>query len=139
MSVNNITLVGNIGRDARVKTTPGGTAVTEFQLATDNVWYSKTNGSKNERTDWHDIVIFGSYGENIAHKLTKGSLVSVEGRIRTRIQEVTLEDGSKFRFKKVDIVASNKEMGVKFLNMRRSEDIDHVDGSDFADAWADNK
>jgi single-strand DNA-binding protein len=81
-SVNKVILVGNLGRDAETKFTPGGTAVTKFAVATSRRWKDKQSGEWKEETDWTNIVLWQA--ENLANYLTKGKQVYVEGRIHTR-------------------------------------------------------
>lgn len=81
-SVNKAILIGNLGRDAETKFTPGGTAVTKFAVATSRRWKDKQSGEWKEETDWTNIVLWQA--ENLANYLTKGTRVYVEGRIHTR-------------------------------------------------------
>ena len=80
-SVNKAILIGNLGRDAETKFTPGGTAVTKLAVATSRRWKDKQSGEWKEETDWTNIVLWQA--ENLANYLTKGTRVYVEGRIHT--------------------------------------------------------
>ena len=82
-SVNKVILVGNLGRDAEVRYTPGGAAVAKFSLATTEVWNDK-GGQRQERTEWHNIDLWGKQAENLSEYLQKGKQVFVEGRIQSR-------------------------------------------------------
>ena len=82
-SVNKVILVGNLGRDAEVRYTPGGAAVARFSIATTEVWNDKS-GQKQERTEWHKVAMFGRLAEIAAEYLRKGSQVYIEGKLRTR-------------------------------------------------------
>ncbi len=84
-SVNKVILLGNLGKDAESKFTPGGTSVATFSIATS--WRNKDQqtGEWKEHTDWHNIVLWRA--ENIAPYLTKGTQVYVEGRLQTRNYE----------------------------------------------------
>lgn len=82
-SLNKVMLIGNLGRDAEVKYTPGGSAVSSFSIATTETWTDK-QGEKNEKTEWHRIVLWGKTAESLANYLTKGKQVYVEGRMQTR-------------------------------------------------------
>lgn len=84
-SVNKVILVGNLGRDAETKFTPGGRSRTTFTVATSRSWKDAQTGETKEQTDWHNIVLWGS--EKIAEYLTKGKTVYVEGRLTTRSYE----------------------------------------------------
>ena len=81
--VNKVILVGNLGRDPELRYTQGGQAVANFTLATTESWMSK-DGQKEERTEWHRIVVWGRIAENCAQYLAKGRSVYVEGRLQTR-------------------------------------------------------
>ncbi len=83
MSVNKVILVGNLGRDPEVRFTGGGKAVCHFPVATTEVW-NDANGERRERTEWHNISVWGKQGENCGKYLSKGRQVYVEGSIRTR-------------------------------------------------------
>lgn len=76
-------LIGNLGRDAELKYTPGGAAVCNFSLATTEKWKDK-NGQQNEKTEWHRVNLWGKAAEAVAEYLTKGKSIYVEGRIETR-------------------------------------------------------
>jgi len=92
MSVNKVILVGRLGADPEVRYSGGGTAVTNFRLATDRK-YTNKQGEKVDETEWHRCVAFGRTGEVCGEYLHKGSLIYVEGRIRTR--EWQDKDGNK--------------------------------------------
>jgi single-strand DNA-binding protein len=81
--VNKAILVGNLGRDPELRHTPNGQAVVNFTLATSESWTDKS-GERQERTEWHRIVVWGKTGEMCAQYLSKGRTVYVEGRIQTR-------------------------------------------------------
>jgi single-strand DNA-binding protein len=90
--VNKVILVGNLGRDPEVRYTPGGQAVANFTIATNEAWTDKS-GQKQERTEWHRIVVWGKQAELCGEYLTKGRQVYVEGRLQTR--EWTNKEGAK--------------------------------------------
>src|SRR5205809_6215243 len=83
-SVNKVILVGNLGRDAELRYTPGGAPVATLNLATTEVWNDKTSGQKQEKTEWHRIVLWGKSAESLSEYLTKGKQIYVEGRLQTR-------------------------------------------------------
>jgi single-strand DNA-binding protein len=83
-SVNKVILVGNLGRDAELRYTPGGAPVATLNLATTEVWNDKTSGQKQEKTEWHRIVLWGKSAESLAEYLTKGKQIYIEGRLQTR-------------------------------------------------------
>ncbi len=90
-SVNKVILVGNLGRDAEMRFTPGGAAVATLNLATTEVWNDK-GGQKQEKTEWHRIVVWGKMAESLKDYLIKGKQIYVEGRLQTREWE---KDGVK--------------------------------------------
>jgi single-strand DNA-binding protein len=81
--VNKAILVGNLGRDPELRHTPNGQAVVNFTLATSENWTDKS-GERQERTEWHRIVVWGKTAEMCNQYLSKGRTVYVEGRIQTR-------------------------------------------------------
>src|SRR3954452_5839331 len=83
-SVNKVILVGNLGRDAELRYTPGGAPVATLNLATTEVWNDKTSGQKQEKTEWHRIGLWGKTAESLSEYLTKGKQIYVEGRLQTR-------------------------------------------------------
>lgn len=81
--VNKAILVGNLGRDPEVSYTQGGTARCRFPLATGES-YTNNAGERIDRTEWHNIVVWGKQAETVGKYLQKGRQVFVEGRIQTR-------------------------------------------------------
>ncbi len=90
-SVNKVMLLGNLGRDAETKFTPGGAAVTRFSIATSFNRKDQQSGEWKEETNWTNITLWK--GENVAPYLLKGTRVYVEGRLQTRSYED--KDGKK--------------------------------------------
>jgi single-strand DNA-binding protein len=82
-SVNKVILIGNLGKDPDLRYTPGGAAVVNFPIATNERWKDK-NGQPQERTEWHNIVLWGRLAEIANDYLKKGSSVYIEGRLQTR-------------------------------------------------------
>jgi single-strand DNA-binding protein len=97
-SVNKVILVGNLGRDAELRYTPGGAAVSKFSLATTEVWNDKA-GQRQERTEWHNIDLWGKQAETLNEYLRKGKQVYIEGRLQT--DEYTDKEGTKRKSTKV--------------------------------------
>ena len=81
--VNKVILIGNRGVDPEVRYTPQGTAVANFRLATNESWTDKS-GQKQDRTEWHRIVVWGKLAELCGEYLQKGRQVFVEGKLQTR-------------------------------------------------------
>jgi single-strand DNA-binding protein len=104
--VNKVILVGNLGADPETRSMPSGMTVTNIRIATSESWKDKTSGAQQERTEWHNIALFGRLGEIAAEYLRKGSQVFVEGKLRTRKwQDKTGND----RFT-TEIIADNMQM-----------------------------
>ena len=82
-SVNKVILVGNLGADPEKRVTGTGQVVTNFNIATTDRWNDKS-GQRQERTEWHRIVVWGQQAENCAQYLSKGRPVYIEGSLRTR-------------------------------------------------------
>ena len=82
-SVNKVILVGNLGKDPEVRYMPNGEAVCNFSIATTDSWKDKA-GAKQERTEWHNIVMYRKLAEIAGEYLKKGRPVYVEGRLQTR-------------------------------------------------------
>jgi single-strand DNA-binding protein len=82
-SVNKVILLGNLGRDPETRYTTGGDAVTNLRIATSEQWKDKS-GEKQERTEWHTVVLFGRQAEIAGEYLKKGRSVYIEGRLQTR-------------------------------------------------------
>lgn len=81
--INKVFLIGRLGQDPEVRYTPTGGAVANFSIATSESWTDK-GGQKQERTEWHRIVVWGKLGELCGQYLSKGRQAFIEGRIQTR-------------------------------------------------------
>jgi single-strand DNA-binding protein len=92
-SLNKVFLIGNLGRDAEQRHTTSGRAVSNFTLATTDNWTDKSSGQRQERTEWHRVVVWGRQAESLQPYLTKGKQICVEGRLQTR--EWNDRDGNK--------------------------------------------
>jgi len=82
-SLNRVLIIGNLGSNPEVRSIAGGQTVASFSVATNEVWNDK-QGQKQERTEWHKVVVWGRQAEFCGQYLQKGSTVFVEGRIQTR-------------------------------------------------------
>lgn len=91
-SVNKVILIGNLGSDPEVRYTQGGSAVANFNIATNESWTNK-DGKREERTEWHRIVVWGKQAELCGEYLSKGRTVYIEGRLQTR--EWNDKDGNR--------------------------------------------
>ena len=83
MSVNKVILVGNLGQNPELKYTPNGQAVCNLSIATNESWTGK-DGQKQEKTEWHRLVLFGKLAELAGQYLQKGRQVYIEGKLQTR-------------------------------------------------------
>lgn len=80
---NKVILVGNIGSDPELRFTQGGQAVLNIRLATTESWFDKEANERKERTEWHNVVVWGKRAEGLAKILAKGAAIFVEGGLRT--------------------------------------------------------
>ena len=83
MSLNKVMLIGNLGKDPELRFTPSGRAVARFSIATSEQW-TTPEGQKQERTEWHNVVVWGKQAESCGQYLSKGRQVFIEGSIRSR-------------------------------------------------------
>jgi len=111
--VNKVILIGNLGRDPELRYTQGGQPVASFSLATSENWNDRQSGERQERTEWHRIVVWGRTAEMCAKYLSKGRTVYIEGRLQTREWED--KDGNKRRTTEVNAQT------VQFLGGGRGE------------------
>lgn len=100
--LNKVMLIGRLGRDPEIRYSQQGLAVVKFSIATSEQWTDKSSGERQEKTEWHRIVIFGKPAETCEKYLSKGSQVYIEGRLQTSSYE---KDGQTHYG--TDIVASN--------------------------------
>jgi single-strand DNA-binding protein len=113
-SVNKVILVGRLGKDPEIRSTPSGTSVAKFTLATDDKFTDRA-GEKQERTEWHNITAWGKLGEICGQYLKKGKLVYIEGSIRTESWDDKETGVKKYR---TEIVAN----GMQMLDRRGDEE-----------------
>ena len=104
--INKVILVGRLGKDPEVRSTPQGTSVAKFTVATDERFTDKS-GEKQERTEWHNITAWGKLGEICGQYLKKGKLVYIEGSIRTDSWDDKESGQKKYR---TEIVANTMKM-----------------------------
>jgi single-strand DNA-binding protein len=110
-SLNKVILIGNLGKDPELKMTPSGQPFARFSLATTETWRSQA-GEKQQRTEWHNIVVWGKPAETAEKYLRKGKQIMVEGRIQYR--DYTDQSGVKKTY--TDIRCDN------FVMLGRMED-----------------
>ncbi|MFH1153723.1 MAG: single-stranded DNA-binding protein [Pseudomonadota bacterium] len=100
--LNKVMIIGNLGRDPEIRYSQQGLAVVKLAVATSDEWTDKNSGQKQEKTEWHRVVVFGKQGENCEKFLSKGSKVYVEGRLQTSSYE---KEGQTHY--STDIIAAN--------------------------------
>jgi len=105
MAVNKVILVGNLGKDPELRYTPSGAAVASFPLATSERFKNR-NGEQQERTEWHNIVVWRNLAEICGKYLHKGKQIYIEGRIQTR----SYDDRDGNRRYITEIVADQMQM-----------------------------
>ena len=102
MNLNKAMIIGNLTRDPEVRSTPSGQTVASFAVATNLVWTDQS-GQKQEKVEFHNVVVWGKLAELCSQYLTKGSKVHIMGRLQTRSWEGT--DGAKKQ--RTEIIASD--------------------------------
>lgn len=109
MYLNKAILIGNLTRDPELKAIPSGNKVCTFSIAT-NRTYKDANGVRQEKTDYHNIVVWGKTAENVATYMKKGSQILVEGRMETRSWDDAATNTKKYR---TEIIADTVQFGSK--------------------------
>jgi single-strand DNA-binding protein len=104
--INKVILVGRLGKDPEIRSTPQGSTVAKFTVATDEK-FTDREGNKQERTEWHNIAAWGKLGEICGQYLKKGKLVYIEGSIRTDSWDDKESGQKKYR---TEIIANTMKM-----------------------------
>ncbi len=126
-SLNRVQLLGNLGKDPDLRSTPSGMSVCSFSVATTDSYKDK-DGAWKDITDWHNVVVWNKLAEIASNSLRKGSKVLVEGRLKTRSYE---KDGVTRYI--TEVVADN----IIFLESRSSSDPYSSAASQFDDSWSE--
>lgn len=108
MNLNKVFLIGRLTRDPEIRALPSGQQVASFGLATDR-YYKDKSGQKQQKTEFHNIVVFGKLSQVASQYLTKGSLAMIEGRLQTR----AWQDSSGQKRSRTEIVAERMQLGPK--------------------------
>lgn len=108
MNVNKVIIVGRLTRDPDMRTTPTGQSVATLGMATNNYWTDKT-GQKQERTEFHTVVLWGKLAEVAGQYLTKGQECFVEGRLQSR----SYTDKQGQERKVTEIIGENMQLGAR--------------------------
>jgi single-strand DNA-binding protein len=124
-SLNKAMLIGNVGREPRLKHTPGGIPVVTFRLATTETWRER-NGAIREHTDWHTVVAWRGLAQTTNKVIQKGDKVYVEGKIQTRI----FDDKTGIRKTVVEILADNVLLIGRNRNRRPDGEIEETTEGD---------
>lgn len=104
-NLNKVMLIGRVGADPEVRYTKSGQAVADVRMATNDYWKDK-QGNKQERTEWHSIVLWGRQAEFAQNYIKKGRLIFVEGRLQTR----DWMDQQNTKRYKTEVVANNVQL-----------------------------
>jgi single-strand DNA-binding protein len=116
-SVNKVVIIGRVGRDSELGYFRDGTPVTNLSVATSSQWSDKASGNRKEKTEWHRVVAIGKQAEFASQHATKGALVYVEGRLRSR----DWKDQSGAKRTSTEIVADRIH-----LLSRKTGDTEHL-------------
>ena len=128
--INKVIIIGTLGSDPDVRYMPSGNQVANLSIATNETWKDKQTGDKQERTEWHRLVLFGRLADIAAEFLKKGSHIYVEGRLQTRKWQGN--DGQD-RYT-TEIIGSNLQMiGGKRQEKPRVNDTSSTVDNDFDD------
>lgn len=106
MNLNKVMLVGRLTRDPEIRNTPSGQSVATLSMATNRFWKDKS-GQRQDKTEFHNIVLWGRLAEIAGQYLTKGQEAYIEGRLETR--KYTTKDGQERRT--TEIIAENMQLG----------------------------
>jgi single-strand DNA-binding protein len=106
MNLNKVFILGRLTADPQLRTTPSGAQVSSFGVATNRVWTDKS-GSRQEEAEFHNVVVWGRQAEIATQFLTKGSLVLIEGRLRTR----TWQNNQGQNIKTTEIICERMQLG----------------------------
>ncbi|MCK5742417.1 MAG: single-stranded DNA-binding protein [Chlorobi bacterium] len=101
-SINRVTLLGNLGRDPELRSTPSGQSVCSVSIATTDSYKDKTSGEWVDSTEWHNLVFWAYNADKAAQYLKKGSRVCIEGKLKTRNYE---KDGVTRYFTEVHVLS----------------------------------
>ena len=82
--INKVILIGNLGTNPELKYASGGGAILNLSIATSEAWTDKNTGQKQEKTEWHRVVLFGKLAELVSKYCNKGSKLYIEGKLQTR-------------------------------------------------------
>ncbi|MFH1347022.1 MAG: single-stranded DNA-binding protein [Spirochaetota bacterium] len=117
MDLNKIFVLGRLTADPQLRSTPTGQQVTSFGVATNRVWKDKT-GNKQQEVEFHNIVLWGRQAEIVSQFLTKGSMILVEGRLKTR----TWQNQQGQTMRTTEIIGERIQLGPKPMGQSQQKD-----------------
>lgn len=117
MNLNKVVLIGRLTSDPESRTIPSGQNVCSFGLATNRTWTNKQTNQKEEKTEFHNIVLWGRLAEIASQYLNKGSLTCIEGRLQTR----SWQDQSGTKKYRTEIVGENIQMGPRRMGQQQAQ------------------
>jgi len=117
VNLNKVIIVGRVASDPEIKTTPGGQSVCSFRVATNRTWNDSQTGEKQEKAEFHSIVLWRRLAEIASQYLTKGSLVLIEGRLQTR----NWEDASGNKRFRTEVVGERMQLGPRNASRTSSD------------------
>lgn len=134
--LNKVQIIGTLGRDPEVRYTPSGAAIASLNIATSEQWTDKQSGKRQEKTEWHRVVIFGKLAEIAGQYLTKGSQVYIEGKLQTRKWQ---DQSGQDRYSTEVVVDMNGQMQMLGGGSRKATDATPNQAQQPADAdWPDD-
>lgn len=107
MNLNKVILIGNVVADPEMRTIQTGQSVCTFRMATNRIWTDKQNQQQQKETEFHTVVVWRRLAEIASQYLTKGSLVMIEGRLRTR----SWQDSAGNKRYRTEIIAQTLQLG----------------------------
>ncbi|MDD2731993.1 MAG: single-stranded DNA-binding protein [Candidatus Pacebacteria bacterium] len=117
MNLNKVFLIGRLTQNPEIRTTANGQMVSSFSIATNRIWVDSNTKERQERTEYHNIVLWRKLAEIASQYLTKGSLVLIEGKIQTR----SWQDQNGNKRYKTEIIADNIQLGPKLSSQTPSQ------------------
>jgi len=134
MSLNKVTLIGNVGKDPEIRATQDGREIANFSLATTESWKDKNTGERKDKTEWHNITAFGEVVGVIKNYVKKGSKLYIEGKIET--SKYTDKEGvEKYATK---IVLQNYNSTLQMLDSKGKDSNENSNDEKMTPEYIDN-
>lgn len=125
MSLNKVTLIGNLGRDPEIRFMPDGSRVATFSLATTDSWKDRTTGERKDKTEWHRVVVFNEKLAEVVEKyIHKGTKLYIEGQLQTR----KWTDQAGVEKYTTEVVLGKFRGDIVMLDSKRSDSVDSMSG-----------